>query len=84
MPQADLQADNCIQPALCLDDARRRFERGGTWRVPQVARMLGLSRRRVYSLIDEGKLRHERIGRCSLRVRGEWVIEYLDGIAKVV
>ena len=47
---------------------------GGLDRVPDVARFLGLSRSRVYSLMDAGQLAYVKIGR-SRRIPHRAVVE---------
>jgi excisionase family DNA binding protein len=45
------------------------------YRIADAAKVIGLSRSRIYELIDEGALEARKIGRCTvipLRVCGRW------------
>ena len=46
--------------------------------VIDVARVLGVGRRRAYLLITEGAIRHVRVGR-AIRIPRSALVEFLDG-----
>jgi len=48
---------------------------GGLDRVPEVARFLGLSRSKVYQLMDDGCLPYVKVGKCR-RIPHQAVLEF--------
>ncbi|MBI3736169.1 helix-turn-helix domain-containing protein [Candidatus Sumerlaeota bacterium] len=50
---------------------------GEFWRVPKVARFLDVSSKRIYQLIEEGRIKCVRLGPRQTRIPKSAVLQYL-------